>query len=123
MVLEVEKFRLHPDNMVQVKPKKSPRSKKGYFIRGPIPIGWLAIAGNLPGKSLHVGLALWFAYGIEKQTRFKFTPTWRGWFNISPVTLRASLRRLKDAGLIRLEHRPGCSPIVTILEVPDDSAQ
>ena len=119
-MLELDKFKLQSDSLLQIKPKRSLRRRKGLFLRGPIPISWLAIAGNLPGKSLHVGISLWLAYGVEKQSRFRFTPKWYGWFDVSPATLRRSLRRLQEAGLIRLEYRPGCSPIVTILEAPEE---
>ena len=68
------------------------------------------------GSGDHVGVSIWFAYGFEKENRFKFTPKWYRWIDLSPVTLRNSLRRLQEAGLIRLEYRPGCAPIVTILD-------
>ena len=118
----LDTFRLQPTNIAQMKRKKSPRRKKGYFLKGPIPARWISIAGNLPGKTLHVAICLWHAYGIERRDRFKFTSKWHSWFNISPPTLRESLRRLEKAHLIRLEHRPGCAPIVTILDAPEESA-
>ncbi len=118
-MLELEKYELQPGDSVRMKPKKSICRRKGGFLRGPIPANWLSIAGKLPGKTFQVSIALWFAFGIEKRTRFRFTPKWYRWFDLSPHTLRKSLHRLQEAGLIRLEYRPGCSPIVTMLEAPD----
>ena len=120
-MLELEKLKLQPGDSVRMKPKKSIRRRKGSFLRGPIPANWLSIAGNLPGKTLHVALAIWLAYGVVKESRFRFTPKWYAWFDIGPHTLRKSLHRLREAGLIRLVCRPGCSPIVTILDVPEGS--
>lgn len=118
-MFELEKFKLQPGDSVRMKPKKSIRRRKGGFLRGPIPANWLSIAGNLPGKTLHVSLTLWFAFGMEKRTRFRFTSKWHRWFDLGPRALRQSLHRLRDAGLIRVEYKPGCSPIVTMLEAPD----
>ena len=118
-MFDLDRFQLEPQTLSQIQPRRCPRSKRGKFLKGPIPVDWLTIAGNLPGKTLHVAIALWLAYGIERQERFRFTPKWHNIFYISPPTLRKSLHRLQEAGLIRLEYRPGCSPIVTLLEAPD----
>ena len=120
-MLELEKYELQPGDSVRMKPKKSIRRRKGGFLKGPIPADWLSVAGKLPGKTLHVSLALWFAFGIEKRARFRFTSKWYRWFDIGPHTLRKSLHRLRDAGLIHVEHKPGCSPIVTMLDAPEGS--
>ena len=31
------------------------------FIAGPLPLEWINHAASLPGKALHVGLALWLS--------------------------------------------------------------
>ena len=36
------------------------------FIRGPIPLAWLNVAARLPGKTLNVGLAIWWLAGMSK---------------------------------------------------------
>ena len=37
-----------------------PRPKAGErFLKGPIPMDWLSAAARLPGKSLHVAIAIW----------------------------------------------------------------
>ena len=33
------------------------------FLDGPVPLAWLETAAKLPGRSLHVGLVLWYAAG------------------------------------------------------------
>jgi hypothetical protein len=127
MSLDVDDYRLNNESLAQIKPKRPPKRKSRRsarnldYLRGPIPGDWLSIAGNLPGKTLHVALAIWLAYGVVKDPRFRFTPKWYAWFDVGPHTLRRSLRRLRDAGLIRIEHRKGCSPIVTLLDAPEGS--
>ena len=44
---------------INITPKRVYEKKKGHFLKGPIPMPWLIVAGNLPGKALHVGIALW----------------------------------------------------------------
>jgi hypothetical protein len=118
--LDLDKIRVGSSDITKSNRKKLKRcDREGQFIKGPLPKGWLKVAASLGGKSLHVGLALWFAYGFEREERFRFTPKWYRWLGISRPTLARSLKRLKEAGLIRLEYRPGCSPIVTILNAPE----
>ena len=120
-MLDLDRYRLREHSLSQIKPKNALRRRKGSFLKGPIPISWLEKAGGLPGKTLHVAVALWFAHGFEKQSRFRFTPKWYVWLNIGPHALRRALQRLKEAGLIRLEYRPGRSPIVTLLDAPEET--
>lgn len=125
-MLNVEDFRLSEDAKEKLVFRRAPKRKlsKGRkrlnYLGAGIPLEWLSVAGNLQGKTLHVGLAIWLAHGIEKKDRFRFTPRWYAWFDISSGAVRRALHRLKDAKLIRLEYRPGCSPIVTLLPVPEE---
>ena len=119
-MIDVDEYRLQPDSLAEIKPKKATNRKKGHFVKGPICTEWLSIAGNLPGKTLQVGLALWLAKGVERKARFKFTPKWYGMFELSPATVSRSLQRLRESGLIRVENRPGRAPVVTMLDVAED---
>lgn len=124
-MLNLDELRLDLDYLESLKKnppkKKKPRSTRGKnFLRGPIPLKWLSIAGQLPGKTLQVGLAIWLAYGFEKKERFKLTGKWLEWFDVGPYALRSSLRRLREAGLILLEYRDGQAPIVTLLALTEE---
>ena len=44
-----------------VRPRKGER-----FLKGPVPLSWLEAAAHLPGKSLHAGIALWYAAGLNR---------------------------------------------------------
>jgi hypothetical protein len=126
MSFRIGNYRLDTDSQTCVKPKGTTRKRNCRnklqlgFLKGPIPGDWLRIAGSLPGKTLHIGIAIWLVRGVEKRKRFKFTPRWYSWFALDPHTVRRALLRLQQAGLIRVERKPGCSPIVTVLEAPKE---
>jgi hypothetical protein len=86
-----------------------------WFIKGPIPGSWLGEAAALPGRALHVALAVWFAKSVAKGGPVKLTGTVREKFRISPHACRLGLGALKRAGLVAVEQRPGRCPVVTIL--------
>jgi len=51
-------------------PKDAPGSTaaRPAFIKGPLPMHWVRAAAQLPGKTLHVGLYLWYLAGLTKST-------------------------------------------------------
>jgi hypothetical protein len=50
--------------------KTPPRHSTGEkFLKGPIPLNWLSRASQLKGKSLQVGLSLWFLAGLTNSKR------------------------------------------------------
>ena len=44
---------------------------KDFFLRGPIPLDWLSAAAQLPGKTLNVGVALWWLKGDGRKQTFQ----------------------------------------------------
>lgn len=52
---------------------KTINDKYGRFVKGPIPLNWVQAAANLPGKSVHVAIVLWFLAGIKKSQTVKLT--------------------------------------------------
>ena len=92
--------------------------KKELFLRGPIPLDWLAIAAKLPGKTLNVAIALWWRHGMAAGKPFKLTQMALTSMNVERDAERAGLARLEQAGLIQVERRPGQRPIVSILGLP-----
>ncbi len=92
--------------------------KKELFLRGPIPLEWLAAAAKLPGKTINVALALWWRHGMAEGKPFKLTQRALTAMNVERDAERAGLARLEDAGLIAVERRPGQRPIISILNLP-----
>ncbi len=81
---------------------------------------WIQAAAKLPGKSLHVGVALWFSrkcgqsYGIELGNCILLS------FGVDRNSKYRALKWLENANLISVERRTGFSPLVMILPVGDD---
>ena len=93
-----------------------------YFVRGPIPLGWIAVASFLPGKTLIVALILWMLSGINRGRRIKFEYKWTKILGIDRHTVYRCFDRLADAGLISIETKCGGAPWVTLLACGPDRA-
>lgn len=96
-----------------------PRPAKGeQYLGGPIPLGWLSHAAGLPGKALHLGVALWFAAvrARGKNPAVILTSPLARQFGLSARTTRnRAMSALETAGLVSVRGRSGRSPVVTIL--------
>lgn len=88
--------------------------KAALFLRGPIPLDWLGSAAALPGKTLHVGIALWWLHGMAKGKPFKLTQKALQTLNVERDAASAALVRLEQAGLIRVVRKPGQRPTVSV---------
>ena len=88
----------------------------GTYIRGPIPLEWLKAAAALPGKSLHIGLALWLLAEIEKSRTIALSNLQASYFSVDRNAKYRALDWLEKAGLIKVKRNPGQSPIVTLIE-------
>src|SRR4051812_21148750 len=78
--------------------------KKLLFLRGPIPLEWLAEAAGLPGKTLNVAVALWWLHGMAKAKPFKLTASALKYLNVKRDAASAALVHLERAGLIQVER-------------------
>jgi len=93
-----------------------PKERNMLYLRGPIPLEWLGKAACLPGRVLHVGLALWHVSALKKQRVVKMQVKMLRIFGISRGVYYKGLGKLEETGLISVERRPGSTPIVTILD-------
>jgi hypothetical protein len=118
--LDLDRFRLRPAAKPKATKKRRPPRHKGneWFLKGPIPGAWLTLAARLPGRALHVALALWYLAGLKKTREVK--PTGNTWerFGVSPDAAYRGLRALEAAGLVWVDRRRGRCPLVKILEAP-----
>ena len=119
-LIEPDKFRL--DSSVD---RRKPSDKKGRlpepkpgeeFLAGPIPLTWLTKAACLPGKTLTVSLVIWFKARCNKMNTMRMSNTLLAKFGVNRKAGYEALRRLEKAGLIKVEHHSGRSPIVTVLD-------
>lgn len=97
--------------------KYSSDNKKttNHFIKGPLPFEWIHKAASIPGKSLAVGISLWYLRGLTKSQTFKITAKARKLANCTRQTYNEGLRNLAKSELIILDQQSGRSPIVTLL--------
>ena len=103
--------------------KKSgpPRHRPGErFLLGPVPWAWVQRAAQLPGKPLHVGIALYQRAGMEKSDTVKLSNGVLEDMGVDRYAKRRALKDLEKAGLVSVKRRHGRSPVVTILDVPAD---
>ena len=99
---------------------KPPHPKKGErFLRGPIPLDWLSRAAALPGRSLHVAIAVWFMAGLKKTNVVPISNITSLQFGLDRNAKYRALDWLENANLITVERRAGRAPIITILEASD----
>lgn len=87
------------------------------FLRGPIPMAWLNVAAKLPGKTLNVGIAIWWLAGMSKNVSFKITRRALDQLGVSRDAASDALKRLEEHGLILVERAPGQRPTVQIVPV------
>jgi hypothetical protein len=85
------------------------------FLKGPVPLPWLEAAARLPGKSLHTGVALWYAAGQVQSESIPLSNVSSHRFGLDRNAKYRALEWLEKAGLIQVKRKLGCSPMVTIL--------
>src|SRR5579883_3424650 len=108
----------------RITPKCVRKRKRGEFLKGPIPLAWLNQAGALPGKSLAVGMALWFLVGLKRtKMDLKLRTAVLNRFGINRKVKTRALTALEGAGLISVSRQPGKNPLVSILEVQNTGAE
>lgn len=105
--------------------KKRQVATRPPFLRGPIPLAWLARAHTAGGSALAVGLALWFVRGVSgKRGPVKVDSSVRRRFGLSRDQTGYGLRALEAAGLTGyVKKGRGHCAVVEILERPEPTRQ
>lgn len=102
------------------RPAASPmRQRRGHFIRGPLPMAWVATAARFEGHTLHVALLLWYRAGMEGYADIMIPRQDKDAFGVSRHAFALALERLESAGLVTVSRAQGRSPRVTICSCPD----
>jgi len=94
--------------------KEGTPTPKAAFIKGPLSLAWVRAAALLPGKTLHVGLYLWYLAGLT-QSRTVVLSGRVAELGVSREAKAEALLRLEAAGLVSVVRRPGCAPLVTLV--------
>ncbi|MFA7281080.1 MAG: hypothetical protein WC100_13400 [Sterolibacterium sp.] len=85
------------------------------FIKGPIPLEWIAQANALPGKAGAVGLALWFLVGVKGSQTVKLTREIERIAGCGRKAIYSALTTLQLAKLIIVQRHSGVRAVVTVL--------
>ena len=116
---DIDSLRSQPGSLPQppARATRPPRRQSGWFIRGPIPGQWIGEAAKLPGKSLHVALAILYLAGMNKDKGQPVALCRRtlALFGVGQRAGREALTRLDAAGLVSVVRRSGYCPRVTVL--------
>jgi hypothetical protein len=125
-----DSLRLTPEQVeaaAKIPRRRKPRSQRkprrvfaGDFVPA-LPLAWANKADCLPGKALHVALAVWRQAALKKSMTTSLPNGTLAGYGMKERAKRAALLALEGAGLIRVEWKPGCNPIVTI-KMDKDSA-
>ncbi len=124
--------KFNPDNFKTDKPissgsinhsnpekKVSTNRKQHQFLKGPIPLPWLIIAEQLPGKTYVVALAIWFRAGLCKSMTLTLPSVTLKQFGIDRSAKKRALNHLESVSLITVVRTNGKNPTITILEVEE----
>jgi len=112
------------DSSIIKRTSKSRQYKE--YVRGPLPLKWFQKASSISRTACVVGLIIWrIAYqrklwGHNSQRRTSWpmkvtTQTCMKW-GICGNSKNTALRRMEEAGLIRLDLKRGRSPVVQIID-------
>ena len=93
--------------------KRQPRARDPYVRTIPLP--WIQQASRLPGRSLHVGIVLWYLAGVSKSRTVTLTRLWLRRFGLHHETGRRGLRVLEKAKLVGVKRSGKTSPCVTLV--------
>ncbi len=118
----IEQYKLAGSAVRDIKRNTTTVKPQSWFLKGPIPGDWLGIASGLPGRSIHVGLVIWFKHGLTKKNQIQISRKDRERFNIPDDAFRRGLISLEKSGLIRVERRLGRPSIISIIHTSTDRA-
>jgi hypothetical protein len=85
------------------------------YVKGPIPVPWLAKAFSLTPSAVKCAIALFYQRGLSRSNEFKIEPARFRELEIQDIARRRGLNDLEQAGLIRLEKRTSKTPIAKLI--------
>jgi hypothetical protein len=99
------------------RPRSQSVHRQAHFLRGPISMPWLERAARLPGRALHVALAIRHQSALQRGRTVPLPNKQLAAFGVDRDAKRRGLLGLETAGLVIVERKSGCNPIVTIVEI------
>jgi hypothetical protein len=96
------------------------------FLRGPIPLEWLARAAQLRKPAMPAGVCLWFVRGVSKKTGpIRASAAVRKKMRLTAGQMLRGLRALEAGGLVRFvkEGRGRCPVVEIVAQLRPGSAE
>ena len=113
---DISSLRVNRSELPVIKTSRRPRL--GWFIKGPIPGTWISRASKLPGKSIHVALAIRYQLGLSGQPVILTTRLLDKFGVSNRKTIYQAVENLEAAGLVEVVARTrGRCVRVNVLEV------
>jgi hypothetical protein len=100
--IDIKLYRLEgkPYEPPPIKTKKTQLYEPGTWFIAAMPGAWIAEAAKLPGRTLHVALAIMYVHGMERRQTIELTRYHFNRFNIPRGSIRRGLDALQQAKLI-----------------------
>ncbi len=95
--------------------------RRELFLKGPISWTWLSTAAQLPGRALHVALAIQLWVGIKRSNRIALSISKLAALGVGRHAAYRALKSLEQAGLVTVDRHVGRKPWVRVSEVKDGS--
>jgi hypothetical protein len=95
----------------------------GLFLKGPVPLAWLAGAATLRGRALTVGVLVWFMVGLKRATVVTIPRSRMAEFGLNRFAFYRGLAALEWRGLVRVERRRGAMPRITLVDGDPERAR
>ncbi|GEM_PF-2554474 len=102
--------------------RKLPQTMPGErYFGGPLPFPWWAAASNLPGRTLHVALAIWHLATLRQRSAVvRIRPSLIRELGVKRNAMYRAIQNLQEAGLIEVVDRArGRSMTVRVRTVDD----
>ncbi len=119
--IPVDPFGLPQQGIPTLSPRFHAPKRRGLFLKGPVPLEWLATAAGCGGKALAVAVLLWHRRGVTGSADVSLSRPLRDRFGISASTFRRAVLALERVKLVAVTRSPGCSHRLVILDEPGDS--
>ena len=118
-------WEVDPSQVLSAKqPKRHGRVPNGArFIHGPISLEWILCVLTLPGRTpIKLALLIRHLEGLNRKTRtlFPLSNKFVGRYGIDRHAKSRTLKKLQSLGLIAIEQRPGCAPLITVIETRNE---
>jgi hypothetical protein len=117
--IDIDRMRIRSGHLRTPSQRPARPARGEHFLKGPVPLPWLEQAAKLPGKSLHVGIAVWYASGLTRSRRISLSNIAGLRFGLDRNAKYRALGWLEGAGLVAVERKLGRAPVVTILDLRD----